>query len=248
MKKILRSFLTVLLVTVAILGSTLTAFAEEAKDTQYRVIATNLNVRSDATTDAKKIGSLPYGTKIHPISFKDGWAKISYNNQEAYVSGDFIEVYVPTYTDGLSDDPEDFLIIINPHYNSLDIYYQGTILRDLDCATGKASTPTPQGKFTIMNKFVNPAYKGKLSGSKDNPLGLRWMGLSVPGTSGGTYGIHGTNQEDSIGTNASHGCVRMHNAEVEEIFEFMPVGTTVIICDTEGDDASIASQYDIVLK
>jgi lipoprotein-anchoring transpeptidase ErfK/SrfK len=55
-----------------------------------------------------------------------------------------------------------------------------------------------------------------------NPLGTRWIGLSKQG-----YGIHGTNQPGSIGRAASHGCIRMRKADVEELFEMVSVGDIV---------------------
>jgi lipoprotein-anchoring transpeptidase ErfK/SrfK len=55
-----------------------------------------------------------------------------------------------------------------------------------------------------------------------NPVGTRWMGLSAAG-----YGIHGTNAPGSIGKAASHGCIRMRNRDVEELFELVGVGVTV---------------------
>ncbi|MCU1338788.1 MAG: ErfK/YbiS/YcfS/YnhG [Bryobacterales bacterium] len=98
-------------------------------------------------------------------------------------------------------------------------------LRIYDVALGKASTPTPQGKFAIINRVPNPAWFG-LSGTvapgKNNPLGSRWMGLSAKG-----YGIHGTNVPSSIGKAASHGCVWMRKQDLEELFEMVTVGTTV---------------------
>ena len=57
---------------------------------------------------------------------------------------------------------------------------------------------------------------------KANPLGTRWLGLSKKG-----YGIHGTNAPGSIGRNASHGCIRMRNRDVEELFELVAVGDMV---------------------
>src|ERR1035438_2477989 len=61
---------------------------------------------------------------------------------------------------------------------------------------------------------------------KRNPLGTRWLGLSRKG-----YGIHGTNRPDSIGRNASHGCIRMRNREVEELFKMVTVGDQVELSD-----------------
>jgi lipoprotein-anchoring transpeptidase ErfK/SrfK len=57
---------------------------------------------------------------------------------------------------------------------------------------------------------------------KNNPLGTRWMGLGYKG-----YGIHGTNVPSSIGKAASHGCIRMRQHDVEELFALVDVGTTV---------------------
>ncbi|MCP5120636.1 MAG: L,D-transpeptidase, partial [bacterium] len=57
---------------------------------------------------------------------------------------------------------------------------------------------------------------------KDNPLGTRWLGVSKP-----HYGIHGTNLPESIGKRASGGCIRLHNAHVEELFELVEIGDTV---------------------
>ena len=61
---------------------------------------------------------------------------------------------------------------------------------------------------------------------KCNPLGTRWLGLSRKG-----YGIHGTNRPNSIGRNASHGCIRMRNREVEELFKMVAVGEKVELYD-----------------
>ena len=81
-------------------------------------------------------------------------------------------------------------------------------------SVGKPSTLTPTGTFTIVNKAVNPG----------GPFGARWMVLSKP-----HYGIHGTNKPSSIGKTVSHGCVRMYNKDVIELFNLVPIGTTVKI-------------------
>ena len=99
------------------------------------------------------------------------------------------------------------------------------VLRVYDVAVGKSSTPTPQGKFAIINRVPNPTWfgpSGTVAPGAHNPLGSRWMGLSAKG-----YGIHGTNVPSSIGKAASHGCVRMRKQDLEELFEMVTVGTTV---------------------
>jgi lipoprotein-anchoring transpeptidase ErfK/SrfK len=62
--------------------------------------------------------------------------------------------------------------------------------------------------------------------SPGGPFGARWLGLSVPG---GLYGIHGTNMPNSIGTYASHGCVRMFNEDVINLYNQVSIGTPVRI-------------------
>ncbi|WP_054711833.1 L,D-transpeptidase, partial [Bacillus sp. JCM 19041] len=81
-------------------------------------------------------------------------------------------------------------------------------------AVGKMLTQTPTGEFIIINKAPNPG----------GPFGTMWMSLSKQ-----HYGIHGTNDPSSIGKSVSHGCIRMHNADVEELASTIPIGTKVII-------------------
>lgn len=85
--------------------------------------------------------------------------------------------------------------------------------------------------FKIVNKIKNcPYYTGHIAGgASNNLLGSRWLGLNANGTTGDTYAIHGNNSEDSISKYISHSCVRMHNADVEELFDKVAVGTSVTI-------------------
>ena len=111
------------------------------------------------------------------------------------------------------------------------------IVRIYDVAVGKPSTPTPEGEFRIVNHVTNPTYYGHgvvVAPGKDNPLGTRWMGLSATG-----YGIHGTNVPTSIGHAASHGCIRMRQADLEELFDLVKVGVTV---ELRGESAAPLEQ------
>ncbi|MDQ0339992.1 nucleoid-associated protein YgaU [Caldalkalibacillus uzonensis] len=113
---------------------------------------------------------------------------------------------------------------------TLTLYQDGKLVRTFPIAIGKNGS-TPQGTFTIVNKVKNPWYlpDNIPGGDPANPLGSRWLGLSVPGTNGYTYGIHGTNNPSSIGQSVSKGCIRLHNADVEWLFKQVSVGTTAII-------------------
>jgi lipoprotein-anchoring transpeptidase ErfK/SrfK len=103
-------------------------------------------------------------------------------------------------------------------------------------AVGQPAYPTPTGLYAIQNKQVNPTWTvpnspwaGELQGQSvsgsdpNNPLKARWMGI-VNGV-----GIHGTGQDYSIGSAASHGCIRMHVSDVIDLYARVPVGTPVLI-------------------
>jgi lipoprotein-anchoring transpeptidase ErfK/SrfK len=108
--------------------------------------------------------------------------------------------------------------------------------RTYGIAVGAPGFETPTGRFSIHNKAVNPAwsapdepwagaYRNEVveGGSAENPLKARWLGIV------GGVGIHGTAAEYSIGTAASHGCIRMRVADVIDLYPRVPVGTAVLI-------------------
>ncbi|PFP31049.1 hypothetical protein COJ96_03580 [Bacillus sp. AFS073361] len=134
------------------------------------------------------------------------------------------------------------LIIINKKTNTLAFYDSGKLVKTFRVATGRTRSLTPEGKFRIVTKIVNrPYYKLKIPGGDPrNPLGNRWMGLEARGTYGTTYAIHGNANENSIGTYASSGCIRMHNSEVRWLYSHVSKYTSVIITHTDSSFDSIA--------
>jgi lipoprotein-anchoring transpeptidase ErfK/SrfK len=108
----------------------------------------------------------------------------------------------------------------------LAYFENGKVVKVYAVAVGKSSTPSPVGKFQIVNRVTNPTYyhEGKVVTGPQNPVGTRWIGLSQKG-----YGIHGTNAPKSIGKRASHGCVRMGKKDLEELFEILRPGDEVEI-------------------
>ena len=124
-----------------------------------------------------------------------------------------------------------FSITVNKSQKILILKADGQIFKTYKVATGKEKTPTPVGTFTITSKIVDPPWyklNGKMipAGDPANQLGSRWLGLSKP-----SYGIHGTIDPASIGQNATEGCVRMKNSDVEELFSIVPEGTEVAIVE-----------------
>jgi len=119
------------------------------------------------------------------------------------------------------------IIIVSLEDRKLALVKNGTTLKTYTVAVGKPSTPSPEGDFTIVRRVANPTYQhnGKtIPAGPGNPVGTRWMGLSKSG-----YGIHGTNEPNSIGKAASHGCIRMAQADLEEFYKLISVGDTVEI-------------------
>ncbi len=107
------------------------------------------------------------------------------------------------------------------------LFVDGEVVKTWPVAVGKSSTPTPPGVYEIVRLKQDPtwSWEGKRypPGDPENGLGTRWIGIDLP-----TYGMHGTNEPESIGTEASHGCIRSQNADIEEVFEYLELGDTVI--------------------
>ena len=112
--------------------------------------------------------------------------------------------------------PEGRWIWIDVHQKSLTLYEGTTVLRRYVIATGTRDTPSPIGTFFITSRFA-----GELGG-----FGTRFLGLNVPW---GQFGIHGTNKPSSIGSNASHGCIRMFVKDSEELYGLIGNGAKVVI-------------------
>ncbi|MEN6349622.1 MAG: peptidoglycan-binding protein [Syntrophomonas sp.] len=110
------------------------------------------------------------------------------------------------------------LIEIDVTKRKLFLYEDDKLLKQYPVAVGKSSTPTPLGEWKVVQKCLNWG----------NGFGTRWMGLNVPW---GIFGVHGTNKPGSIGTFASHGCIRMLNRHVEELYPLVPQGTMVRIVE-----------------
>ncbi len=109
--------------------------------------------------------------------------------------------------------------------------YQGDkLIKKYPVAIGKKGWETPTGEWQVMEKIKNPAWTSFKTGEvfspgTENPLGARWIGFWTDGQD--VIGFHGTANLKSIGTAASHGCVRMRNRDVKALFPLVKVGTTV---------------------
>jgi len=131
------------------------------------------------------------------------------------------------------------LIVVNRTTNQLHLYDNFHVERMYQVATAMRGFETPPGHWTIIDKVENPTWHNPCLGEPDcwaadepaeippgpgNPLGTRALYLDASGIR-----IHGTPSDSSIGTWASHGCIRMHISESEELYPLVPVGTPVFI-------------------
>ena len=127
------------------------------------------------------------------------------------------------------------LTVDRPHFK-LRLFKGLKFAKSYGIAVGMAGLETPAGRYAIQNKQVNPAWHvpnsawaGSLAGqvipggAPNNPLRARWLGIA------NGVGIHGTAEDWSIGTRASHGCIRMHVSDVIALYSRVPVGTPVLI-------------------
>lgn len=107
-------------------------------------------------------------------------------------------------------------IWVDVSMKQLTLYEGKKALKKYPIATGTAQDPTPLGIF-----YINSRFAGEMSG-----FGTCFLGLNVPW---GQYGIHGTNKPETIGSNASHGCIRMRVKDAEELYAAVPDWTMVVI-------------------
>jgi lipoprotein-anchoring transpeptidase ErfK/SrfK len=128
------------------------------------------------------------------------------------------------------------ILTVDRDHFKLRLFKNLRLSKTYGIAVGMEGLSTPAGTYSIANKQVNPAWHvpnsawaGSLAGSvipggaPNNPLKARWLGIYDG------VGIHGTSEDWSIGSRASHGCIRMHVSDVEDLYPRIPVGTKVLI-------------------
>lgn len=119
-----------------------------------------------------------------------------------------------------SDDKQAFSehtceILILTESKQLYVFRDEELYKMYTVAVGRPTKPTPKGVFAVISKIESPYTEA---------YGTRWIGLSAP-----NIGIHGTNDPYSIGTEASSGCIRMGDEDIEELYDLVEIGTKVFI-------------------
>lgn len=125
--------------------------------------------------------------------------------------------------------------VINLPSRTLELKHDNITVKTYSVGVGKIQFPTPTGDFRVTSKIRFPVWENpyKKSGQqtiktgKTNPLGTRWIGFYAKNK--GQYGIHGTNEPQSVGTVCSHGCIRMKTPENEYLFDKLSLDSPIII-------------------
>ncbi len=133
------------------------------------------------------------------------------------------------------DDAWGKMILVDLSQRRLWLYDGADVEKAYRIAIGKPGHSTPRGTWTVVNKRYMPAWSNPGSSwaasmpayippGPRNPLGTRALDLNAP-----AIRIHGTTKNGSIGTAASHGCMRMHRWDIEDLYDRVPVGTKVFV-------------------
>lgn len=152
---------------------------------------------------------------------------MTYIGYSSYIN----ETQLSHFNEGnIEKSPNIILIEVDRKTLSLVDGISKNIISTYTVATGKDNSPTPLGNFNIIQKAA-----------WGEGFGSRWIGLDVPW---GNYGIHGTNKPGSIGNNASAGCVRMKNSDIEELYSLINLNTKVLIVN--GDYGAFGNGFRIL--
>jgi lipoprotein-anchoring transpeptidase ErfK/SrfK len=159
-------------------------------------------------------------------------------------------VFSPIWPLGQNPLPGDPFVIVNKQTNEIALINENRVQTVVSAATGKTENLTPEGLFTITVKAPEPYYRKKdiPGGDPQNPLGSRWIGFDAENTDGRTYGIHGTNDPASIGKKISQGCVRLQNEAVESLYDYIPVGTKILITSSSKSFIELGKEQGAISK
>lgn len=123
-------------------------------------------------------------------------------------------------------------VVLNLKERRVYVYQDDQVIANYRVAIGRPGWETPKGNFSVIQMVEDPQWKNPWNGrvsapGPNSPLGERWIGFS---REGGKYiGFHGTPGEHVMGQAVSHGCVRMRNRDVKELYELVQNGIPVIV-------------------
>lgn len=152
--------------------------------------------------------------------------------------GEWIEVHLPVQPNGttgwvrrsdvsLSNNP--FRIEVDRATYSLRVFNQNSLWLETEVAIGNGDTPTPVGDFYLLELLAPPDPSGPYGPFAFGLSGFSEVLDSFGGADTAIIGLHGTNDPASLGTDVSHGCIRIENSIIEQLAASVPLGTPVLI-------------------
>ncbi len=154
----------------------------------------------------------------------------------------------PQRVQALMEDGAERELVLHLSRRQLLVFDQGRELRRFPVAVGRPGWETPVGRFRVIERVADPIWEHPATGQRvppgpANPLGSRWIGfhrdcLGRAGFNGREHlvvegcvsaGFHGTPQRESIGQAVSHGCVRLFDEHVRDLFDLVELGTPVTV-------------------
>jgi lipoprotein-anchoring transpeptidase ErfK/SrfK len=123
-------------------------------------------------------------------------------------------------------------LIVDLSDRTVYVYTQGSLKDSYPISIGKPGWETPTGTFQINHMEMNPVWqhpitKETIPAGADNPLGSRWIGFTA--TQQYEIGFHGTNQPATVGQAISHGCLRMHESDIQDLYSQVSLGVPVVV-------------------
>lgn len=131
-----------------------------------------------------------------------------------------------------ADERNEIRLVIKLSDRLVYVYEDNELKTSYPIAVGRDGWETPTGNYEVIQAIENPSWEHPFTGEivppgPTNPLGARWIGFWTDGTN--YIGFHGTPEEETVGTAASHGCVRMYDEDAIALFEKVKIGTPVIV-------------------
>ncbi len=217
----LKTFTRLALVLYFLLACSSIQAKPEYQEVVGELVLHTVQPGEDLFTIAKQ-----YGLALDHIAFANG-----FSTDARYIKTG-TEIIVPTQRILPANPPYNGLVLNLPE-RGIYLFQKGEFIKFFPCSIGEQiDFRTPPGRYTIIEKIKDPTWyppswadeKEPVGPGPDNPLGDRWIGLSLDKT-----GIHGTNDPLNIGNSVTHGCIRTYPHQLHEIYDSVEVGWTVIL-------------------
>jgi len=173
------------------------------------------------------ISQPPAATQVMPESVGDRQSSRSALQTRAYVPSLELPPIQPIWP-----EMRETHLVLKLGERRVYVYQGNQMETSFPVAVGKPGWETPVGTYEVISMLQNPGWVSPFTGEEippgpDNPLGERWIGFWTDGQN--FIGFHGTPTRHSVGQAASHGCVRMFNEDILQLYELVDMGTTVVV-------------------